>query len=112
MLRRTFLGSVLAGLSLAWSNMRLAAAANPYAFEHGVASGDPLQDGVVIWTRLSGAGEGSHALRWQVASDAEMQRVVRQGIVWTDGWLRFYRESRCPRSRTLAQDLLLSLRHR
>ena len=89
MLRRSFLGSIVAGLSLAWTNIRFAAAADPYAFDHGVASGDPLSDGVVLWTRLSGAGEGSHALRWQVATDAEMTRVVRQGIVWTDGWLDY-----------------------
>ena len=58
-------------------------------FEHGVASGDPLSDGIILWTRLSGAGEGSHALRWQVASDPAMTQVVRQGIVWTDSWFDY-----------------------
>ena len=43
--------------------------AGPYAFQHGIASGDPLADAVVIWTRISGAGGESVDVDWQVASD-------------------------------------------
>ncbi|WP_374472425.1 alkaline phosphatase [Phenylobacterium sp.] len=35
------------------------------AFAHGVASGDPLQDRVVIWTRVSGAS-GQVPYRWRL----------------------------------------------
>lgn len=38
------------------------------AFEHGVASGDPLPDAVVLWTRVTpkDGGDGPVPVRWQV----------------------------------------------
>jgi alkaline phosphatase D len=54
----------------------------------GVASGDPLPDSVVLWTRLVPKPfepEGgmpttrSVPVQWQVAADEKMQRVVRKG---------------------------------
>jgi alkaline phosphatase D len=85
-LRRSFLRSIFAGIALAWTNTRFAIAESPYSFEHGVASGDPLADGFIIWTRLSGAGAGSHTVRWQVARDPELVDIVREGQAWTDSW--------------------------
>jgi alkaline phosphatase D len=38
----------------------------PGAFVHGVASGDPLADRVILWTRLSGA-EGTTPVDWRIA---------------------------------------------
>jgi alkaline phosphatase D len=48
------------------------------AFTHGVASGDPLTDRVVIWTRLSGATEDV-PVRWTLARDAGLTEVVASG---------------------------------
>jgi alkaline phosphatase D len=60
-------------------------AANPFSL--GVASGDPTPDGVVLWTRLApdplhGGGMAPHAVevRWQIAADEGMKRIVKQGI--------------------------------
>lgn len=57
-----------------------------YPFRLGVASGDPLPDGVVLWTRLAPRpleGGGMPAedvrVRWQVAADEGMTRIVRSG---------------------------------
>ena len=58
-----------------------------YPFTLGIASGDPLPDGVVIWTRLApspfevggGVGRGAHPVQWQVATDPGFTRVVRSG---------------------------------
>jgi alkaline phosphatase D len=60
-------------------------------FTLGVASGDPLPDGVVLWTRLApdplaaDAGGGLPAqpfgVQWQVAEDERFRSVVRQGAV-------------------------------
>ncbi len=61
-------------------------------FTHGVASGDPLKDAVIIWTRAvpdSGAGPGSGSksglakadILWEMASDAEFANVVSSGLV-------------------------------
>lgn len=62
----------------------------PGVFTLGVASGDPLPDGVVIWTRLapdplaldgtSGMPATDYEVRWEVAEDARFRRVVRRGI--------------------------------
>ena len=55
-------------------------------FTLGVASGDPLPDGVVLWTRLAPeplAGGGMPprdvAVEWEVAADERFARVVRRG---------------------------------
>ena len=54
-------------------------AANPFAL--GVASGDPLPDGVVLWTRLDPSAVGGAAARvqWEVAADEGFKRIVRRG---------------------------------
>ncbi|HWC12686.1 MAG TPA: alkaline phosphatase D family protein [Acidimicrobiales bacterium] len=48
-------------------------------FAHGVASGDPVADGVVLWTRLSPSGAGPLDLRWQVATTPDLGQVVAEG---------------------------------
>lgn len=48
------------------------------AFPHGVASGDPRADRVLIWTRVSG-GAGDVPVRWVVASNPTLTRVVARG---------------------------------
>ena len=58
---------------------------NPFTL--GVASGDPLPDAVVIWTRLApkpyeplgGAPYKEVGVDWQVATDEHFRRVVRSG---------------------------------
>jgi alkaline phosphatase D len=52
-------------------------------FRHGVASGDPLPDRVVIWTRVSPAGAGAVDLDWVLAADAKLQNVLARGHVAT-----------------------------
>src|SRR5262245_40349400 len=51
----------------------------------GVASGDPLSDRVILWTRvtpqrLTGQIDG----QWRIASDERMQRVIQRGRFRTD----------------------------
>jgi len=50
-------------------------------FYHGVASGDPLADRVVIWTRVTPeSSDGSPVpVRWRVATDPELEEVVQSG---------------------------------
>lgn len=52
-------------------------------FYHGVASGDPLQDGVVLWTRVTPIAAGPVTVQWRIATDTALQQVVRQGEVTT-----------------------------
>lgn len=49
-------------------------------FEHGVASGDPHADGVVLWTRLTPSPGASDALvRWEIATDPSFRTVLQRG---------------------------------
>jgi alkaline phosphatase D len=45
-------------------------------FTHGVASGDPLPDGVVLWTRFTG---GDGRIAWEVAEDDAFTRIAQRG---------------------------------
>jgi len=55
------------------------------AFKHGVASGDPRTDSVVIWTRVTPEGAGPVPVRWVVASDRQLRSVVQTGELITSG---------------------------
>ncbi|WP_030676157.1 alkaline phosphatase [Streptomyces rimosus] len=63
----------------------------PQVFQHGVASGDPLPDGVLLWTRVTpepGAVPGSGLGRdtpvgWEVAADQDFGSVVARGTATT-----------------------------
>jgi alkaline phosphatase D len=60
-------------------------------FQHGVASGDPLPDAVVLWTRVTptpeatpGSGVGPDvSVTWEVATDPGFRDVVRRGRTTT-----------------------------
>ncbi len=54
------------------------------AFRHGVASGDPTHDRVVIWTRATPVNDGPVPVRWIVARNRELTDVVKTGIVVTN----------------------------
>ncbi|EIC5072748.1 TPA: alkaline phosphatase D family protein [Vibrio parahaemolyticus] len=53
------------------------------SFEHGVASGDPTQTQVIIWTRVTTTASYVD-VSWQVASDMEFLNVVQSGVFTTD----------------------------
>ncbi len=53
-------------------------------FYHGVASGDPLSDRVIIWTRYTPTSVGSVSVNWQVATDTLFAHIVNSGTVTTD----------------------------
>ncbi|MFT4520708.1 MAG: alkaline phosphatase D [Halioglobus sp.] len=48
-------------------------------FLHGIASGDPLEDAVIIWTRLTPETEGRARVSWEVATDENFSDVVTSG---------------------------------
>ncbi|MFJ9677405.1 alkaline phosphatase D family protein [Streptomyces sp. NPDC101194] len=87
--RRTVVKAAAAGAVMApvLGSATTARAADGPAFLHGVASGDPLPDGILLWTRVTptpdavpGSGCGvDTAVRWEVAEDKEFARVVAQG---------------------------------
>lgn len=53
-------------------------------FAHGVASGDPLADRLIIWTRVSTAAEAKPIVRWELAIDAGFKSIVAKGQAVAD----------------------------
>lgn len=53
--------------------------ANAHLFRHGVVSGDPLSDRVIIWTRVSPAEDEATPVSWVVASDPALEALVASG---------------------------------
>lgn len=86
--RRTFLGTAAAagaGAIVSGALPAGALAGDEHApFVHGVASGDPLADRVMLWTRVTVPDGQPIEVGWRVALDPEMRRVVRSGSVVTD----------------------------
>lgn len=54
-----------------------------FPFYHGVASGDALEDRVILWTRVSGVSSETE-VTYIVATDPEMTNVVMTGSFNTD----------------------------
>ncbi|MDT8427471.1 MAG: alkaline phosphatase D family protein [Pseudomonadales bacterium] len=84
--RRRFLTAVTASLgSLALRGYPVLADAAAH-FTHGVASGDPLSDRVILWTRvLPGSGQlESIQVSWEVAADEQFRTLVASGSSSTD----------------------------
>jgi alkaline phosphatase D len=54
-------------------------------FRHGVASGDPLDDRVLLWTRVTPPDDRPVDVRFEVSRDAAVRDVVCAGEVSTDG---------------------------
>ncbi|EPF80019.1 alkaline phosphatase D family protein [Acinetobacter rudis] len=53
-------------------------------FLHGVASGDPLHDRVILWTRLTPNDLSARLeVRWEIASDEHFKQIINTGSVET-----------------------------
>jgi alkaline phosphatase D len=81
--RREFLGTAAAmGAGLAWGQSRPAPSKTRWVerrdlFAEGVASGDPVYDSVLLWTRVSAAGsKPSVPLTVELAEDPSFERVI------------------------------------
>ncbi|MEO1713508.1 MAG: alkaline phosphatase D family protein, partial [Bacteroidota bacterium] len=55
-------------------------------FFHGVASGDPLSDRVIIWTRVTPEDMNTEPIEvtWKVATDPQLADIVQEGSFTTD----------------------------
>src|ERR1700755_2363740 len=99
--RRYFLGAGAATFIAAPSILRAQVRWKADPFSLGVASGDPVPDGFVLWTRLApdplsrdpntpgGMSGGAVPVRYEVASDPAMRSIVRNGTAMAqaeDAW--------------------------
>jgi len=60
-------------------------------FKHGIASGDPLEDRVILWTRISPQNRttGVIPVKWRIASDADFETIIKEGITHTAAQIDF-----------------------
>jgi alkaline phosphatase D len=81
--RRQFLTTTAAsGLVLPFSTRAAAQSAlSLRVFQHGVASGDPLSDRVILWTRITATGTPD--VRWRIAADPALANVIASGTIRT-----------------------------
>ncbi|WP_291080495.1 alkaline phosphatase D family protein [Dietzia sp. UBA5065] len=95
--RRTVLrAGALAGAAAAGAGavagLPAVASAAEGVFRHGVASGDPMADRLILWTRVTpapeaapGSGLGAPVVvGWEVSLDPGFTRIVRSGSLVTD----------------------------
>jgi alkaline phosphatase D len=74
-----------AGSALFAPSLKIGGESIAWPFRHGIASGDPLADRVLLWTRITPPdGSLSVAYRWLLATDPQLQNVVAQGNGVTD----------------------------
>ena len=85
--RRLILIGGVAAVAANWGHLPKALRPGAYPFRLGVASGDPLTTGFIIWTRLAPRPEEQRggmpsepvAVDWEVASDDAFRTVVARG---------------------------------
>jgi len=90
--RRFLIGTgALTGLAVSsqWHKVIAQPRFSAYPFSLGIASGDPLPNSVVLWTRLApeplsddgGMPAANVPVQWQIANDENMRRIVSSGTV-------------------------------
>jgi alkaline phosphatase D len=54
-------------------------------FYHGVASGDPLPDRVIIWTRVTPDDSASSiSVKWEISNDSGFQSILKTDSLSTN----------------------------
>jgi alkaline phosphatase D len=92
--RRTFITGLTAISGLSTISNAGAHQSTPItvSYQHGVASGDPLQTKVILWTRISfdpgleqkpGTKGQTIRVQWQVSNNAQFTDIVSQGTTTT-----------------------------
>jgi alkaline phosphatase D len=56
---------------------------NNISFNHGIASGDPLTDAIILWTRVTPATEDEITVSWEIATDQAFTELVSTGNTTT-----------------------------
>jgi alkaline phosphatase D len=82
--RRDFLGTTLAATAAGF--VRLDSRAQDTGrrvFLHGVASGDPLADRVILWTRVTALAGSTPDVSWELSTDPSFTRTAARGVVLT-----------------------------
>ena len=79
--RRDFVAATAAAAAASSSGAFAIGSGQAAVFQHGVASGDPLQERVILWTRVTVADLYAEVdVKWLIARDPGMRKIVGSGI--------------------------------
>ncbi|MFT7588418.1 MAG: alkaline phosphatase D [Limisphaerales bacterium] len=53
-------------------------------FYHGIASGDPTENAVILWTRITADTTGPLTVDWRIADSEDLSTIVNSGTLITD----------------------------
>lgn len=81
--RRQLLAGMSAAATLPFVHSVSASSAGGSLFPQGVASGDPDQSSLVIWTRVSPEQTNPRVV-WELATDTRFEEVIDSGVQFTD----------------------------
>ncbi|MGD9811966.1 MAG: alkaline phosphatase [Sphingobium sp.] len=70
-------------LASSWPGEAISQQSKNRVFRHGVASGDPGQTSLILWTRVEPDGTGEQQVQWQLARDPGFADVLKAGSVTT-----------------------------
>ena len=59
------------------------------SFKHGVASGDPTQTNIILWTKLSDVQANTTLVTWQISENKNFSSLIAQGKTRTDSFKDF-----------------------
>ncbi len=87
--RRAIIGGIGASSAAACSNNRQVSFVAQHEkrsgyFAHGVASGDPYVNSVILWTRVTPSDEGDIVVDWEIAQDIEFNSLSASGTASTN----------------------------
>ena len=84
--RRKFIKNAGYGLGFAtFTPQIIATAKNSHgSFRHGLASGDPLHDQVILWTRVTPETDLPIKINWQMSHSPHFKQLVCQGETVTN----------------------------
>ena len=97
--RRSFLKASAAGFGVAVLSLGITGCTfdddndetTEVAFKHGVASGDPLTDSLILWTRVTPLAKSTTSIKvkWQAATDPDFNNISHDGETVIDATTDF-----------------------
>lgn len=78
------LGSAVCFLPFSTYGMRFPQNTDSY-FKEGIASGDPTQEAVVIWTRITDKYSSNLEVAWEVSDVSDFSHTISKGTTTTSG---------------------------
>ena len=62
-------------------------------FNHGIASGDPTNQAVIIWTRIDDVFAAEKNVEWEMAIDKNFTKIEKKGCFFNIRKKRLYRKN-------------------